>query len=141
MVKTVNSAYIIKSEAKMTYVIELDGEPPKEPVILSKDLCRRLLLCIKDVDKDLYCEFLKEFKRSTKDKWGIPKSIRDKIPPYLDESEVCFRRDIYSLMAGKSNKKELLERCLKSLPKSEVISYNPVIITKLGLALLKDRMW
>ena len=137
MVKIVNNGERID----MTYTIELDGQPPKEHVVLSKDLCKRLLAVIKDVDRDLYYEFSNEFKRSVRDKWGIPKSIREKIPPYFSESDVCFKKDIYAVMKSRSGKKEKLVEYLKGLPQSEVISLDPIIITKLGLELLKKRIW
>ena len=137
MVKIVNNGERID----MTYTIELEGQPPKEYVVLSKDLCKRLLVVIKDVDRDLYYEFSNEFKRSVRDKWGIPKPIREKIPPYLSESDVCFKKDIYAVMKSRSSKKEKLVECLKGLPQSEVISLDPIIITKLGLELLKNRIW
>lgn len=137
MVKIVNNG----ERRGMTYTIELDGQPPKEHVVLSKDLCKRLLVVIKDVDRDLYYEFSNEFKRSVRDNWGIPKAIREKIPPYLSESDVCFKKDIYAVMKSRSSKKEKLVGYLKGLPQSEVISLNPIIITKLGLELLKKRIW
>lgn len=125
----------------MTYTIELDGQPPKEYVVLSKDLCKRLLVTVKDVDRDLYYELSNEFKRSVQDNWGVSKHIREKIPPYLSESDVCFKRDVYAVMKSRTGKKEKLMECLKGLPQSEVISLDPIIITKLGLELLKKRMW
>ena len=125
----------------MTYTIELDGQPPKEYVVLSKDLCERLLAVMKDTDRDLYREFAGQFKRSVRDKWGIPESVRAKIPPYLSESDVCFRKDIYAIMKPGTGRKERLIEYLKGLPQSEVISVNPVIITKLGFELLKKRIW
>ena len=109
----------------MTYTIELDGQPPKEYVVLSKDLCERLLAVMKDTDRDLYYELSNEFKRSVRDNWGIPKAIREKIPPYLSESDVCFKKDIYAVMKSRSSKKEKLVEYLKGLPQSEVISLDP----------------
>lgn len=125
----------------MAYTIYLDGEPPKEHVVLSVDLCKRVLQFLSKKDFELYREFLREYTRSTRDSWGMPQHIRDKIPPFYDENELCFKKHVYALMKTRKMSREKTMECLKNLPKSEVISIKPIIITKVGFEIMKDRLW
>ena len=127
----------------MKYTIELNGEPPMKYAVLSLDLCTRILRFLKEEsqDPDLYREFLREYTRSTRDKWGLSQRIREKIPPFYDENELCFKKHVYALMKTRKMSKEKTMECLKNLPKSEVISIKPIIITKVGFEIMKDRLW
>nr|DAH47991.1 MAG TPA: hypothetical protein [Caudoviricetes sp.] len=136
MHKAVNNTEKVKVE------IELNGSPPSHPVVLSFELCERVAQALeKGEDKELWRDFARELRRATVDKWGLPKVVLDKIPPYLTVEDVRLRQHVYALMRTRRCTKEDVKKCLRGLPKSEVISRNPIIITKLGFELLKQRLW
>lgn len=63
------------------------------------------------------------------------------IPPWIDLDQLCTKLDIRKLMQERQVTKEQIKRALRTVPSSEVVSRKPILLTKRGFNLVKDRVW
>lgn len=63
------------------------------------------------------------------------------IPPWVDIGELYGKKELYKLMQENGVPKVRIKEALASLPSCEVISRKPLLITKVGFYLVKERIW
>lgn len=63
------------------------------------------------------------------------------IPPWIDVGELYGKKELYKLMQENGVSKVRIKGALASLPSCEVISRKPILITKVGFYLVKERVW
>lgn len=63
------------------------------------------------------------------------------IPPWIDVGQLYGKKELYQLMEENGVSKVRIKGALASLPSCEVISRKPILITKVGFYLVKERVW
>lgn len=87
---------------------------------------------------DTGSEWVEEEKKSKVNLTGP--DVAD-IPPWIDLDQLCTKLDIRKLMQERQVTKEQIKRALRTVPSSEVVSRKPILLTKRGFNLVKDRVW